>query len=352
MAWLCDEFLPTLPQWPEGLDPSKSFSLSLSAAGLQIRKTEVVVPAGAVAIGTCSFSAADPTPQILWRCETNGREQWFVPNDFELPPRWQQLLHAIEADLVGTSRTLAVAVITGHLAGGLLDNDPRSALLRLGPALCGDATWQAQRLGDKLHVYGRSGGGLMLPMTFLALAIADGCGELSALSLRAFAARDADKSEAARQLGRTDRELDTRTLRALLHAEDEVRLTAIEALVRHGASNELPAIIRAADAQHPWATIAARDAVTRLWSTATGEERYATRAALRASDVSELQQIDVEALAATPTNALIMPISPDSDTTIAVDGGRARALILLLCTSIGLLGLWHRERAMLHATTN
>lgn len=352
IAWLCNEFLPTLPQWPDELNPNDAFSVSLSATGLQIRKTEVVIPAGAVAIGTCSFSAADTSPQIVWRCETNGREQWFVPDDFELPARWQQLLHAIEADLVGTPRTLAVAVITGHLAGGLLDNDPRSALLRLGPSLCGDATWQAQRQNGQLQVYGRSDGGLMLPLTFLALAIADGCGELSALSLRAFAARDADQAEATRQLGRSDRELNTRTLRALLHGEDEVRLTAIEAFVRHGASHELPAIIRAADAEHPWATIAARDAVTRLWPVATSQERQETRSALQASDASMLQQINCDALATARPNTVVAPILPDPGANIAVDGGRARALLLLFCTSIGLLGLWSRERAMQHAAMN
>jgi hypothetical protein len=351
IAWLCGEFLPTLPQWPEGLNPNESFSLSLSAAGLQIRKTEVIVPIGAVAIGTCNFSDASNAPKIVWRCETNGREQWFVPDHFALPTRWQQLLNAIEADLIGTSRTLAVAVITGHLAGGLLDNDPRSALLRLGPSLCGDATWLAQRHGDQLHIFGRSDGGLMLPMTFLALAIADGYGELPALALRAFAARDADQAEAARQLGRTDRELDARTLRALLHAEDEIRLTAIEAFVRHGASHELPAIIRAANPQHPWATIAARDAVTRLWPVTTAVERQAIRSALQASDSSMLQQLDIDALVTTPASRVSAAISPDTTTTLAVDG-RARALTLLFCISVGLLGLWCRARTMLNAATN
>lgn len=352
IAWLCNEFLPTLPQWPETLDPNGAFSISLSATGLQIRETEVNVPAGAVAIGTCSFSTAGTSPQIVWRCDTNGREQWFVPDEFELPRRWQLLLHAIEADLIGTSRTLAVPVIIGHLAGGLLDNDPRSALLRLGPSLCGDVTWQAQRQFGQLQVCGRSDGGLMLPLTFMALAIADGGGEPSSLALRAFAARDADQAEAARQLGRSDRALDAPTLRALLHAEDEVRLTAIEALVRHEASRELPAIIRAADAQHPWATIAARDAVTRLWPVATTAERRATRSALQASDEGMLQQINVDALATKRPSMLVAPISIDSGANITGDGGRARALILLFCTSIGLLGLWSRERAMQRTTAN
>src|SRR5690606_24523422 len=126
-----------------------------------------------------------------------------------------------------------------------------TALLRLGPALCGDATWMAFHRDEHWHVFGRSDGGLIMPLVLLAISIADGAGELSSLSLRAFAARDADQAEAARQLGRTDRAIDTATLRALLRADDSVRLTAIEALVRHGAARELPAIVKAADDDKP-----------------------------------------------------------------------------------------------------
>lgn len=360
IAWLCDEYLPSLPQWPAGLDPNTSFSLSLSAAGLQIRATEVAVPAGAVAIGSCSFSASDQAP-LLFRCDENGRERWFVPSDLRLPTRWQQFLHAIEADLVDTSRTLAVAVIIGHLAGALVDEDPRAELLRLGPSLCGDATWLAWHQGDYLHVCGRSDGGLMLPLTLLALAIADGGGELSSLSLRAYAARDADQDEAARQLGRTDRDLDARTLRALLHGNDGVRLTAIEALVRHGASQELPAIVRAASEQTPWATIAARDAVLRLWPVASAEERHATRSALQQSACAVLRELDVATIPTTSPTANRNQPSPnvagpmlqsDADDSSSAASSRARALLLMLCTSIGLLGMWRRERTLLLASAN
>ncbi|MFT7535288.1 MAG: hypothetical protein ACI85K_001240, partial [Hyphomicrobiaceae bacterium] len=109
---------------------------------------------------------------------------------------------------------------------------------------------------------------------------------------------------------------------------------------------------RAADAQHPWATIAARDAVTRLWPVATTEERRATRSALQASDEGMLQQIDVGALATERPSMVVAPISIDSAANVAGDGGRARALILLFCTSIGLLGLWSRERVMRRTTAN
>jgi len=224
-------------------------------------------------------------------------------------------------------------------------------LLRLGPALCGDATWIAFHRDEHMHILGRSDGGLMLPLTLLAMSITDGGGELSSLSLRAYAARDADQAEAARQLGRTDRELDTRTLRALLRAEDSVRLTAIEALVRHGASHELPAIVKAADADNPWATIAARDAVLRLWPVASAEERHDTQAALQASDCAVLREIDIEALPKHPASSSTTGLAVAPTATVA-DGGRARALIMLFCSSLGLLGLWRRERALLHATVS
>lgn len=349
IVWLCEDYLPTLPQWPEGLDPKSSFSLSLSAAGLQIRRTNVAVPHGDVAIGTCTFTGER---ELVWRCDANGRERWFVPNDFEVPDTWRNLLHAIEGDLIGTPRTLAVSVVAGHLAGVMMDGDPSAALLRICPTLCGDATWMAVRRREELEVCGRSGGGLMLPMTLLALAIANGGGELSSLSLRAFAARDADQAEAARQLGRSDREVDVVTLRSLLRADDSVRLTAIESLVRHGQTAELANIIASADSDNPWATIAARDAVLRLWSTATASERRTARAALAQSDRLMLRKLAHSGLPSQQPPAKRTPATPDAGVVIDAISGRARLLVVLFLLSIGLLGLWLRERAALRTATN
>lgn len=350
IAWLCEEYLPTLPQWPTGLDPNSPFALTLSADGVKIRRTEVAVPDGAVAIGTCTFAGHEPA--MVWRCGVDGRERWFVPKDFEVPDHWLNILHSIEGDLVGTPRTLAVPVITGHLAGGMMDGDPSAALLRLCPTLCGNATWMARDRGEQLEVYGRSGGGLMLPMTLLAIAITDGGGQPSALSLRAFAARDTDQTEAARQLGRSDRDVDVATLRSLLRAEDPVRLTAIESLVRHGQTTELTNIIAAADRDNPWATIAARDAVLRLWSRASYEDQEAARAALAASDSSMLRDLGRSGLpsAVRPANRTTGLL--EDDTATHAISLRARLLMVLLLLSIGLLGLWLRERASLRAATN
>ena len=350
IAWLCEEYLPTLPQWPAGLDPRGSFSLSLSSAGLQIRPTEVAMPSGAVAIGACTSGSQEQ--ELVWRCSTNGRERWFVPADFEVLGSWRQLLHAIEGDLIGTPRTLALPVIIGHLAGVLVDDDPATALLRLCPAQCGDVTWMASERGEQLEICGRSGGGLMLPLAIFLLAIEGGSGEPSALSLRAFAARDADQAEAARQLGRSDLALDVATLRSLLHADDPVRLTAIESLVRHGQDAELINIIASADADKPWATIAAHDAVLRLWPSTSSDSRRVVLAALAQSESPALRELATSGLLTASTASNLEPLTEDTSTLPESISDRARMLIALFLVSVGLFGLWARERATWRTRTS
>jgi len=334
VQWLCEQFLPQLDCWPEGLDARGPFALQLDADGLTIRATGTEVPADAVALGTCTFTG-EGAP-LLWRCGTDGCEQWYVPAAFALPPRWLGLLHAIEGDVLQTPRTLSVAVAAGHLAGGLVEGDPRATALRLGAVQCGELTWLAWRKGDELRVRGRSDGGLMLPLALLALAVADGAGQPSSLALRAFAARDDDRAEATRQLGRDDREVDVPTLRSLLFAEDRVRLTAIDALARLGATDELPAIVAAADDAHPWATLAAEDALRELWPLASTETQQQVRGAAQRCESMDVRRLVLETLA---ERAAPLPAPTPAD-----PGGRGRLLLALFCTAVGLLGLWTRER--------
>lgn len=341
-AWLCEEFLPTLPSWPEGLDPRGPLSLTLSATGIDVGATEVDLPDDAVAIGTASFTEETGGPSLLWRCDNDGTEQWTVQAGFDVPQHYRNLLHAIEADVLVVPRTLAVPVLAGHLSGSLLEGDPRAALLRIGPSLCGDATWLAWDEGGKVRVRGRSDGGLMLPLALLLIAIADGDAEPTNLQLRAFAARDADKNEATRQLGRADRQLDVETLRSLLRGDDGVRLTAIDALIRRRAWDQLPSIVEAATPELPWATIAARDAVHELWSDATADVRQQTRQALQRSRCPSLRAIDVETIA--------QPIHAPENEHAPLDP-RGRALMILMCTAIGVLGLWSRERVRMQMPT-
>jgi hypothetical protein len=344
VAWLCEDFLPTLPSWPDGLDPHGPLALTFSAAGVTVGATEVEVPAGAVAIGTASFTAENGGPSLLWRCERDGREQWTVQPGFELPSRWHALLQALEADVLETPRSLAVPVLAGHLGGCMLEGDPRATLLRICPMMCGDATWLAWRDQGAVLVRGRSEGGLMLPLALLMMAVADGDAEPTALQLRAFAARDPDQHEAARQLGRADRELDVDTLRSLLLADDDVRLTAIDALIRRHAAGELPRIVDAAAPDLPWTTIAARDAVHELWPLAAADVRQRTRQALQRSRCTTLRAIDVDALDRPNAGEHAEPNPPHDP--------RGRALVILMCTAIGVLGLWSRERIRLQTRAN
>lgn len=336
VAWLCEEYLPGLPSWPEDLDPRESFTLSVSTEGWSASATEVPLPEDAVAVGYAASSDAPDSPTVLWRCGRDGDSEWTVPADFQPPRAWTDLLRSLEADVLDTPRSLALPVLAGHLSGGLLEGDPRAPLLRICPALCGDVTWMAREFDGKVEVRGRSSGGLMLPLVLLLAATAEAHAETQPLQLRSFAARDGDRAEATRQLARDDRRLDQQTLRSLLFGDDELRLTAARALVRRGAADSLPQIIDAAAPDMPWATLAARDAVHHLWPTADEATRRRCVQALERSRCPQLRALDLAALDAPP--APDAPVAPE-------EAPRVRAFAILVCTGIGLLGLWSRARA-------
>ncbi|MFK7741380.1 MAG: hypothetical protein AB8H80_13775 [Planctomycetota bacterium] len=363
IAWLCEDYLPTLASWPHGLNPSGTIGIALSSEGLRVFATDVAVPVGCVAIGSIAKQAStagagaasqqqgasqQQKNELLFRCQRDGREQWFLPTSWAAPPSpaCSHLLATLAADVVGTPRSVSLPVLTGHAAGALLEGDPAATLLRLCPTLCGDVTWQATLADGQLSVCGRSDGGLTLPAVLALLAEANASGsQASPLARRAFTAVDGDASEATRQLGRSDRDLDAETLRALLRARGpEQRLSAIDALIRQNASNELPRIIAASGADRPWATRGASDALQALWTTASVSTRKATRKALAASDSADLRRINLRQL---DQRAADSAGSDDGSNAIELARLRARMLLVLLCTGVCVLGLWLRERARL-----
>ena len=337
IAWLCEEVLPARPEWPDDLDPQAAYALTVSNGAVTVHPTQVTVPEGLAALGTLTIKsgAGLADAPLVWCCGHDGDEQWRIPASFSAPADWLEALAAVGADAIGTPRTISAPVLAGHLCGGLLEGDPRAALLRIGPALCGDVTWESTQTDDGTVVRGRSGGGLMLPLALLLASSADGSSSPSALRLRAFAARDGDRGEAARQLGRPDRELDVETLCALLHSEDELRLAAIRSLTRRGAASALPQILDAATPDMPWSTVAARDALFELWPRAVEAERRDALAALARNRCPELRGVDPDARRAAP-GAAPAPAQGDS--------ARARLLAALGCCGVGLFGLWRRER--------
>lgn len=335
IEWLCGTCLPARPEWPSDLDRDGPFAIVLSPRGLSITPTNVTLPAGVVAAGSCSFGDDRPT---VFCCGVDGTEDWFVPRDFAAPAPWRALLADLGADVLDAPRTLDAAVVIGHLAGAMVDGDPRAETLRLGSASCAQVAWTAWTTATHVRVRGRSDGGLTLPATLLLLATGTEPTTAASLALRAFAARDGDRAEAARQFARVHDPRSVAALRALLHAEDTVALAAIDALVRLRATDELPNIVAAAKADAPWASLAAADAVRELWIDAAPAVRARTRTALARSDDRVLRSIDPDRL---PTRLGGSPAEP-----AAADGaGRARALVMLGVFAIALYGLWSRERA-------
>jgi hypothetical protein len=328
--WLLNEFLPQRPEWPVGLAVGRAIALEWRGDRLTIAPATPTLPPGSGAAGSFAFGDG---PVGLWSCQADGVEDWFLPPDFAVPAAWQGLLPQLATAGLDQPHRVDVAVLVGHLASALVDADPRATLLRVGASHCGETTWLAWRSPTHLRVRGGSGGGLVLPAALLAIAVADGHGTAPPLPLRAFASRDGDRHEAARQLLRSDAATAGPTLRALLHGDDDQRLVAIDALVRRGATHELPRIVAAAQG-HPRAALAAGDAVQQLFAAANPIDRQRTRAALARASDPDLRSLDVD--------ALLGRQPPRSGTD---DGSqRARWLLLLGCLGVLLYGLWLRER--------
>lgn len=335
--WLLTEFLPQRPEWPADLPVGRAVEIEWRGDDLTIRAASAAPPAGHGAAGSFAFGDG---PAGLWSCRTDGVEDWYLPTGFRVPPSWRNLLPQLAATELEQPRRLDVAVLVGHLAPALVDADPRATLLRVGASQCGETTWIAWRTPTHLRVRGGSAGGLLLPATLLAVALADGHGAAPALPLRAFAGRDGDRDEAARQLLRSDAATAGPTLRALLHGDDDQRLVAIDAMVRRGAAHELPRIVAAANG-HPRAALAAADAVQQLFAAANPIDRQRTRAALARAKDADLRSLDVDALLGT------RPVGRGP-----ADGShRARWLLALGCLGVLLYGLWLRERQRRAAQT-
>lgn len=327
LAELCEHHLPQAV----GALPNGPFGLECKAGTLRQFATEVTLPDHVAAAGSCRFGDGPP---LLWCTDRDGTEDWFVPAGFPVPAAWTALASQLDAAALDTPITLSAAVVTAHLAGALAEGDPRAELLQGVAAGCGDVTWIAWRNGPTLRVRGRSDGGLALPAALTLLAAAEPRA-LPRQSLRAFSSRDTHRGEAARQLLRGDAAQSIPVLRALLHADDDTAMTAIDALVRLMATDELSRIAAAASPDKPGTTLAALHAVRSMWPAATPLARQRTRGAIARSQSLELRSIDLASL--TGERHPTLPAEPTLD-------GRGRALLWLSLTAFGLCGLWLRER--------
>jgi len=335
IEWLCDSALPSRPEWPRDVDRDEPFAIVVSARGLDVMPTRAALPANVVSAGSCSIGDGAP---LVFSCSADGTEDWFVPREFAVPRPWRALLDALHANALDEPRSLDLTVVVGHLAGAFVDGDPRGELLRLGGSACGTVAWTAWSTPTHLRVRGRSDGGLVLPATLLLLAAGADPEAANGLALRAFAARDGDRAEAARQFVRSKSEESIDALRALLFADDPVALAAIDALVRLRRADQLPAIVAAAKPDAPWAQLAAADALRELWTFASPTVRTATRRAIADSASITLRAVDLDRLPIRTTTA------PVDSTPPTADEERVRALVVLALFGVGLWGLLARER--------
>jgi hypothetical protein len=326
LAWLCGTLLPDRPEWPADLDHGASFVVRLDGDGLAIAPNAVRLPAGAVAVGAIDLGAAQ---RVLTCCGRDGTEDWFVPAATPLPPRDREILHELRCDQLGRCHTIDCAATIGHRLGASAD-EPEIDSLQLAAALCGEVTWRVWSTPAQLRVRGRSDGGLLLPALLLALADRRGNGTTDALPLCAYVARDGERGEAVRQLARAE-VTDRPALHSMLHGGDELRLCAIDSLVRLGASEELPRIVAAASTDMPLASLAAADAIAALWPSSTATTRQRTRVALAASPIAQLRRLSLA--------------HGDGAAPAAAAGQQQPGLLLLLLvTAIGLGGFWLRAR--------
>ena len=285
VAWLRDEVLTHRREWPRERDSSQPFTVHVGAGSLRFTDG-VALPPGCIAAGEATLDGCT----LGFDCLDDGSESWVVEGT-RVPARVRALLAVLHVDLDGAPRTIDVAALVGNLAGAAVADDASMQQLTAGALLCGDAVVTARHDARRLHVNGRSAGGLMVPAFLLWQALAREAGmqatnALREWQLRAFVGRDGDRLEAVRQMQRSGGN-SLPALRAMLHGDESIRLCAMDALVRLQAAGELPPIVTAADATMPLATAMATTAVRELWPLAAADTRERTRGALGANPVLE-----------------------------------------------------------------
>lgn len=324
LTYLRQHLLATRADWPADRAAAQPFTVHFVNGTLRTGDG-LPLPKGIAFAGEGTFG--DTTVQFA--CDEDGREDWVVRGS-SAPLELAMLLAALQLVPGAPPRSIDVPALVGNLTGATVDGDDAAQNLLLAAVQCGELTLIVRPTADRWTVRGRSGGGLSVP-ALLAYGALRRVGAATPVQrgdgwrLRAFGGRDGDRAEAARQLQR-DGAPGIPALRALLHADEASRVSAIDGLLRLGAASELPRIVAAADAAMPLAVAIAAAAVRDLWPTAGPTTRNATLAALRASTTLDPSLVTA---AAPPT---------------AIDP-RYRWIALLAIASCGLFGLWWRERA-------
>ncbi|GAB4146255.1 MAG: hypothetical protein Fur0037_14280 [Planctomycetota bacterium] len=325
LVWLRRSWLPVQSFWPRGLDPSRGLRIHAGANG--VRCSPSPHEGGSYLEGEFVLPGLG---SVLLSCDREGIEDWYAPQG-PLPPRLGELVSAL-GDLEASPRTVDAGVFCGVLGPGLADGDPLRPLLSIAMSRCGEVVLRAWRSEDGWRVRGRSAGGLLLPAlgAFLAacpsgsIPTVPSPGNGTALVARAFAGRDPDRAEAARQMARTRTARVDQALDSLAFGDSPCRLQAIDSLLRRGDPADLERILAAVDPASRADLDIARDAIADLWPglSPAGRERLRAGLSLRRPEVCALL----------PARG---PVHP---------GSRYAAAAALAVLLFGTLGFWLRER--------
>ncbi|MHC5066592.1 MAG: HEAT repeat domain-containing protein [Planctomycetota bacterium] len=255
-AWtfVRESILPSLPQWPEGLDPFSALEIELRAGGsinfAQGRGLKTYLEARVGLPGGTSIESS---------CDASGKEIWEVRSKGKLEARLDQLLTLLDIRHERNLIRFDVGAATGNLMAGTTCGDPMHSLLTNGAVECGELDLAVFREERGWIINGRSAGGLLLPamLTFFAdwqrhptsaenPFAARPLEEIDRWLLLAAAGRGSIREEAARQLARFDSPAAVRGLEQLLHSEGPSRQVAMASLIRRGERKSLDKILASA----------------------------------------------------------------------------------------------------------
>lgn len=268
-TWLRRYAIPRLSE--DQRDPFRELSIHWTPSG--VRMTAGTRTADHYAHGTIRWRGKSI---VDFSCSSSGHETWRCAGGSEVPVRVRSLAESLGLG-VGGVQTFDLATLIAHLAEVIPHDDSlRTLLLTSGAAECGDVQFAVSNRSRQLAVRGQSHGGLILPAIIVAAATMDSPNQIDEplelterdkWQVLAFAARHDTRLEAAAQLARLGDPAAIETLERLLWTEDATRASAMEGLIRAGATDSLQQVVAAAHSDLPATEGLARAALYNLGAT-------------------------------------------------------------------------------------
>ncbi len=271
LVFFRQECLGRLAHWPKGLSPWQALQVQVELP-YRLR-----VSSSKQGLGQHSYFQARleiPELGILFgHCDVNGNEAWHGRG-----LQWQGGRLAFLAKMAGIDHhgvvSLDIAAYIGQLLAGSSCQDPLGFLLTAGAAECGDLQLympppinpnpEQQTEEWEIMTVGPSACGILLPAILALVADhqsrpqsgsllhGDSPSELQRWISVARCNRNAQRAQAARQLGCLPDPAAVDCLERLLLTQDETRLAAMQALILMSSSSSLPQVLAAASPDIPF----------------------------------------------------------------------------------------------------